>query len=70
MRVLLESLTIHVYPKAKKCSFHVSISSFLGFVFSEGQVGIDLLNVRAVQDLPVLTSTNEVQRILEFADLD
>ncbi len=46
VRQVLEQLLLNqLYVKAKKCDFHVSTVSFLGFVVSEGQVSMDLEKV-------------------------
>ena len=66
--VLQRLLKNHLYVKAPKCEFHVSETSFLGFILGKGQVQMDPSKTKAVQDWPTPKSIKEVQQFLGFAN--
>lgn len=68
VREVLQQLPAHhLYVKAEKCEFHKNTVSFLGFVVSEGRVGMDMEKVQAVREWPTPSSRKDVQRFLGFA---
>lgn len=67
-QVLQQLLGNHLYVKAEKCEFHKTRVSFLGFVVSEGKIGMDIGKVQAVQEFPTPSSRKDVQRFLGFAN--
>lgn len=66
--VLQRLLENKLYVKAEKCDFHVSSTSFLGYVIEEGQLRADPAKVEAVRDWPAPTTRKQLQRFLGFAN--
>ena len=52
----------------KKCEFHTSSLSFLGFVISSEGVSMDLDRIVAITEWPVPQDVHEVQIFLSFAN--
>lgn len=50
--VLQRLLENQLFVKAKKCEFHMSYISFLGFIFEEGHVRSDPKKIKAVVEWP------------------
>ncbi|CAK6976493.1 hypothetical protein LDENG_00158670%2C partial, partial [Scomber scombrus] len=66
--VLQRLLENQLYVKAEKCEFHQRSTSFLGFVVSEGGVGMDSSKIKAVIDWPTPQSRKDLQKFLGFAN--
>ena len=54
--------------KLRKCEFHASSLSFLGFVISPEGVSMDPDRVAAIQDWPIPTNVEEIQIFLGFTN--
>ncbi|XP_023806908.1 uncharacterized protein LOC105356774 isoform X2 [Oryzias latipes] len=67
-KVLLRLLQNQLYVKAEKCEFHVTTTSFLGLVISEGRVKMDPKKVQAVLEWPKPENRKQLQRFLGFAN--
>ena len=67
-QVLQRLLENRLYCKAEKCEFHVTSTTFLGFVIEKGQVKADPAKVRAVEEWPQPTTLKDLQRFLGFAN--
>ena len=57
-----------LYVKAEKCEFHVSSTSFLGFILGPDQIMMDPAKVSAVAEWPTPSSRKKVQQFLGFAN--
>ena len=69
VRVVLQRLhESHLFVKPKKCEFHVSEVSFLGFMLSKGSLLTDPKKTQVVRDWPQPSSVKEVQRFIGFAN--
>lgn len=55
-----------LYVKVKKCEFHATAVSFLGFVISTGGIQMDPDKTKPVMDWPVLESCKQLH-FLGFA---
>ncbi len=64
--VLQRLLTHQLYAKIKKCEFHHTSVSFLGYVISSGGVAMEDKKVQAVIDWPQPVTLKELQRFLGF----
>ena len=67
-QVLRKLLDNQLYVKAEKCEFHVSSTSFLGFILGPDQIMMDPAKVSAVADWPTPSSRKKVQQFLGFAN--
>ncbi|KAL0149928.1 hypothetical protein M9458_054760, partial [Cirrhinus mrigala] len=67
-KVLQRLITHRLYAKAKKCEFHQTAISFLGYVISSDGVAMDDSKVQAVLKWPLPTTIKELQRFLGFAN--
>lgn len=66
-QVLERLLKDRLFVKAKKCKFHVSTTSFLGFIISPGKITMDPVKVAAVKDWSQPETRKQLQRFLGFA---
>ena len=57
-----------LFLKLEKCSFTKTSIEYLGFIISDGLVGMDPAKVEAVQQYPVLSKVKEVQAFLGFCN--
>ncbi len=67
-QVLQRLLENQLYVKAEKCEFHGKSVSFLGFIFSAGDIKSDPAKVNAVAKWPVPETRKALQRFLGFAN--
>ncbi len=67
-RVLQRLIDHRLYAKAKKCEFHQTSTSFLGYIINQRGVAMDEKKVRAVLDWPQPATLKELQRFLGFAN--
>jgi hypothetical protein len=69
VRRVIERLQKHgLFANASKCEFHVTKTSFLGYVIAPEGVSMDPCKVEAVTNWPVPTSVKELQQFLGFAN--
>jgi len=69
VRSVLRRLIQHqLYAKAEKCEFHLTTTSFLGYIISQEGVAMDDQKVRAVVDWPQPHTLKELQHFLGFAN--
>ncbi|XP_069032460.1 uncharacterized protein [Embiotoca jacksoni] len=65
---VLQHLENRLYVEAKKCEYHVSSVSFLGFVVSNGSIRIDPDNVRFISKRPTPKSRKQLKDFLKLTD--
>lgn len=53
-----------VFAYLKKCEFHVTSTSFLGFIFSAGSMQMDLEEIKAVKEWPHPEAYKQLQLFL------
>ena len=58
----------HLYVKAEKSAFHITMVTFLGFVLTPGGVNMDKGKVPAVLNWPKPTTVKALQRFLGFSN--
>lgn len=58
----------HLFLKAKKFSFHLKSTNFLGYVFSPNSITMEEGKVEAITSWPVPTTVKELQRFLGFTN--
>ena len=58
----------HLFLKPEKCSFAKTSIKYLGFIITEGFIGMDPAKVSAVQQYPVPSKVKEVQAFLGFCN--
>jgi hypothetical protein len=58
----------HLFLKPEKCSFAKTSIEYLGFIITEGFIGMDPAKVSAVQQYPVPSKVKEVQAFLGFCN--
>ncbi|KAK3557186.1 hypothetical protein QTP70_024684, partial [Hemibagrus guttatus] len=68
LEVLTRLQQHHLYVKLKKCEFHRSTVTFLGYVISHQGVEMDVVKVWAVTEWPAPTTVYELQHFLGFAN--
>lgn len=56
------------FVKAKKCEFHATSVSFLGYIIGQSSIEMDPSKVSAVTSRPVPKSRKRLQRFLGFAN--
>lgn len=57
-----------LYVKGKKCVFHVTEISFLGYILNAQGICMDLSKVQAVTSWPIPRTVREIQQIIGFAN--
>jgi hypothetical protein len=58
----------HLYLKPEKCAFEQTEIEYLGLLIRHGQVSMDPIKVKGVQDWPRPTSKHELQQFLGFVN--
>jgi hypothetical protein len=58
----------HLYLKPEKCAFEQTEIEYLGLLIRHGQVSMDPIKVKGVQDWPRPTSKRELQQFLGFVN--
>jgi hypothetical protein len=58
----------HLFLKPEKCSFAKTSIKYLGFIITEGFIGMDPAKVSAVQQYPIPSKVKEVQAFLSFCN--
>jgi len=56
----------HLYLKAEKCAFECTEIDYLGLIIRQGQVSMDPMKVKGVQDWPRPSSKHDLQQFLGF----
>src|SRR5271156_421771 len=68
-RMVLQRLKENdLYLKPKKCEFNKTTMEYLGLIVKEGQLSMDPIKMKGLQDLPVPTSVKQVQAFLGFGN--
>ena len=67
--VLQRLLENKLFVKAEKCEFHVSTTTYLGFIISEGKMSMDPAKVRAVMEWPQPATRKQLQRFFWIRQL-
>lgn len=57
-----------LYVKGKKCEFHVTKTTFLGYIIGQEGVAMDRDKVNAVTSWPTPVNIKDVQRFIWFAN--
>lgn len=69
VRAVLRRLSEHrLYAKLKKCEFHQSSMTFLGYVISQIGVEMDMSKMSAITAWPETVTVKDLQRFLGFAN--
>uniref|UniRef100_A0A8D0CUG7 Gypsy retrotransposon integrase-like protein 1 n=1 Tax=Sander lucioperca TaxID=283035 RepID=A0A8D0CUG7_SANLU len=67
-QVLQRLLENKLFVKMEKCEFHVSNTSFLGYMIAQGELRMDPAKISAVTDWPAPSTRKQLQRFLGFAN--
>ncbi|KAI2660339.1 Transposon Tf2-6 polyprotein [Labeo rohita] len=69
VKLVLQKLReFSLFLKAEKCEFHVTCTSFLGYIISPTGVSMDERKVVAISSWPTPTTVKELQRFLGFSN--
>ncbi|KAL0153008.1 hypothetical protein M9458_051687, partial [Cirrhinus mrigala] len=69
VKTVLARLQQHqLYAKLEKCEFHISKTTFLGYIVSHHGVEMDKSKTQAVTEWPLPKTVKELQRFLGFAN--
>ena len=66
--VLKKLLTNDLFLNPKKCQFHVREVEFLGAIVKKGKVKMDPIEIKAIEDWPVLTVLHSLCSFLDFGN--
>ena len=66
--VLEKLLTNDLYLNLKKCQFHIKEVEFLGAIVGKGEVKMDPIKVKAIEDWPTPTDLHSLYSFLDFSN--
>ena len=66
--ILKKLLTDDLFLNAKKCQFHVREVKFLGVIVEKGEVKIDPIKVKSIEEWPVPTDLHSLRSFLDFGN--
>jgi len=61
-------LKLDLYLQPAKCSFNQTSVEYLGLIISEGELRMDPVKLKAVQDWPKLKKVKDIQQFLGFCN--
>jgi hypothetical protein len=67
-RVLQRIQDLDLFLRPAKCSFNQTSVEYLGLIISEGEIRMDLVKLKAIQDWPLPQTVKEVQKFLGFCN--
>jgi len=67
-RVLQRLQDLDLFLRPAKCSFNQTSVEYLGLIISEGELRMDPVKLRAIQDWPVPKSIKDTQKFLGFCN--
>ncbi len=59
---------LDLYLRPTKCSFNQTSVEYLGLIISEGELRIDLVKLKAIQDWPLPKTVKDIQKFLGFCN--
>lgn len=69
VRMFLECLQKHkLYVKLEKCTFHIDVIEYLGFIVSPKGIAMDPEKYKEIEDWPCPKTVKETQSFLGFAN--
>ena len=67
-RVLQRIQDLDLFLRLAKCSFNQTSVEYLGLIISEGEIHMDLVKLKAIQDWPLPRTVKDVQKFLGFCN--
>ena len=67
-RVLQRIQDQDLFLRPAKCSFNQTSVEYLGLIISEGEIRMDLVKLKAIQDWPLPRMVKDVQKFLRFCN--
>jgi hypothetical protein len=67
-RVLQRIQDLDLFLRPTKCSFNQTSVEYLGLIISEGEIRMDPVKLKAIQDWPLLWTVKDIQKFLGFCN--
>jgi len=67
-QVLQKIQDLDLFLRPAKCSFNQMLVEYLGLIISEGEIHMDPVKLRAIQDWPLLQTIKDIQKFLGFCN--
>jgi hypothetical protein len=67
-RILQRIQDLDLFHRPAKCSFNQTSVEYLGLIISEGEICIDPVKLKAIQDWPLLRMVKDIQKFLGFCN--
>jgi hypothetical protein len=65
-QVLQRIQDLDLFLRPAKCSFNQTSVEYLGLIISKGEICMDLVKLKAIQDWPLLRMVKDIQKFLGF----
>jgi hypothetical protein len=59
---------LDLFLRPAKCSFNQMLVEYLGLIISEGEICMDLIKLKAIQDWPLPQTVKDIQKFLRFCN--
>jgi len=67
-RVLQRIQDLDLFLQLAKCSFNQTSVEYLGLIISEGEIHMDPVKLKAIEDWPLPRTVKDVQKFLRFCN--
>jgi len=67
-RVLQRIQDLDLFLRPAKCSFNQTSVEYLGLIISEGEIRMDPVKLKAIQDWPLPRTVKDIQKFLGFCN--
>jgi hypothetical protein len=67
-QVLQRIQDLDLFLRPAKCSFNQTLVEFLGLIISKGEICMDLVKLKAIQDWPLPRMVKDIQKFLGFCN--
>jgi len=67
-QVLQRIQDLDLFLRPSKCSFNQTLVEYLGLIISEGEIRIDPIKLKAIQDWPLSQTVKDIQKFLGFCN--
>ena len=66
--VLQRIQDLDLFLRPAKCSFNQTSVEYLGLIISEGEIHMDPVKLKAIQEWPLLRMIKDIQKFLGFCN--
>jgi hypothetical protein len=67
-QVLQRIQDLDLFLRLAKCSFNQTLVEYLGLIILEGEICMDLIELKAIQDWPLSQTVKDIQKFLGFCN--